>query len=80
MVIKDLTELERNKTVEVSRIKGGDEVEFKLENLGIRPGQKITKLSAHFWRGPITVAVGRGKVAIGHGMAKKILVKDQVED
>lgn len=45
-----------------------------LESLGIRPGKKVTKLSSVFMRGPVIVEVDRARVAVGHGMARRIMV------
>ncbi len=47
----------------------------RLNALGIIPGKKITKISAMLMQGPVTIEVDRAQVAIGFGMAKKIIVK-----
>ena len=70
-----LTELDANQTVVVKDVEGGTNVKMRLESMGIRLGVKVTKISSHFWRGPVTIKVGRAKVAIGHGMARKIIVE-----
>ena len=70
-----LTDLDANKTAVIKEIQGGSKVKMRLETMGIRPGVRITKISSHFWRGPVTIKVGRAKVAIGHGMARKIIVE-----
>jgi ferrous iron transport protein A len=70
-----LTELKTKQTGVVKEILGGHGARSRLAALGIRPGKKITKLSSHFWRGPVTVLVDKTKVAIGHGMAQKIIVE-----
>jgi ferrous iron transport protein A len=70
-----LTELKTKQTGVVKEILGGHGVQSRLAALGIRPGKKITKISSHFWRGPVTVLVDKTKVAIGHGMALKIVVE-----
>jgi len=70
-----LTQLKAKQTAAIKEIAGGHEVARRLESIGIRPGKSITIISAHFWRGPITVMVGKAKVAIGHGMAQKIIVE-----
>ncbi|MFC2040053.1 ferrous iron transport protein A [Chloroflexota bacterium] len=57
----------------VSSINGGMGLQERLGNLGIRPGQSITKIGAMMMRGPVTVKIGRGQVAIGYGMAGKII-------
>ena len=51
----------------------------RLHSLGIRPGRRITKVSGMFMRGPATLQVGRAQVAIGYGMAGKILVEVEGE-
>ena len=73
-----LTQLGEKQTAMVKEIEGGHGVAGRLAALGIRPGKHVTKVSSHFWHGPVTVRVGKAQVAIGHGMARKILV--EVED
>lgn len=60
----------------VVAVLGGHGLAERLSAMGIRPGQTITKLSAMFLRGPVTVKAGRTQIALGHGMAKKIMVKE----
>ena len=59
----------------VLQVAGGRGIVGRLEALGIRPGQRITKISSMFMRGPITIQVGTSQIAIGFGMANKILIK-----
>jgi len=73
----DLIHLKTNQSGMVVRLDGGHEFRRKIESLGIRKGKKITKKSAHFWKGPQTVKVGNMTVAIGHGMASKIFIEVQ---
>lgn len=47
----------------------------RLNALGIRPGQRITKVSSTLMQGPVTIRVGNAQVAIGFGMASKIIVE-----
>lgn len=70
-----LTYLKEKQTAVVKEILGGAAVIQRLDSLGIRPGRKISIISAHFWRGPVTIVAGKTKVAIGHGMARKIIVE-----
>jgi len=51
----------------------------RLHSLGIRPGRRITKVSGMFMWGPVTLQVGRAQVAIGYGMAGRILVEVEGE-
>jgi ferrous iron transport protein A len=42
--------------------------------MGIRPGKKVTRVGSALMRGPVTIKVGNARVAIGFGMAGKIMV------
>ncbi len=74
-MVVDLTKMRAGDSGTVVSLAGGGGLSLRLQNLGIRPGEKITKVSAHFWRGPITVQVGRANVALGFGMASKVMVE-----
>ncbi|MFC2056976.1 FeoA family protein [Chloroflexota bacterium] len=39
----------------------------RFSALGIRPGQRVTKVSSVFMRGPVTIQVGNAQVAISFG-------------
>lgn len=60
-----------------SRGHGGHGHSFadRLHSLGIRPGKRVTKVSGMFMRGPVTLQVDRAQVAIGFGMASRIVVE-----
>lgn len=59
----------------VFQIQGGHRLIDRLNALGIRPGQKIIKTGSTLMRGPVTIKVGNAQVAIGFGMANKIIVE-----
>ena len=59
----------------VIQIQGGYGLVNRLSALGIRPGKRIAKVSSMFMRGPVTIEVDRTQVAIGFGMAKRIIVE-----
>lgn len=59
----------------VMRIDGGMGLLSRLSAMGIRPGRKITKLSSMLMRGPVTVQAGSTRLAIGFGMASRIIVE-----
>ena len=59
----------------VIQIQGGHGLINRLSALGIRPGQRVTKVSSMFMRGPVTIQLGNAQVAIGFGMANKIIVE-----
>ncbi len=70
-----LVDLEINQTGTVVKVGGGAGLMHRLEILGIREGKKITKLSSMIMRGPIVVKVNGCQVAVGRGMAKRIMVE-----
>lgn len=74
-MIIDLTQLQPGETGIVEEIQGGQGIRSKLQSMGVRPGKKITKVSSHFWHGPQTVEVDNMQIAMGFGMARKILVE-----
>jgi len=59
----------------VANIEGGHGLVNRLNALGIRPGKRITKVSSMLMRGPVTIQLDSAQVAIGFGMANKIIVK-----
>ncbi len=70
-----LVEMKPGKTGKISSIGGGQSLEKKLEQLGIRKGKEVTKISSMFSHGPVTIKVGGFQVAIGYGKATRILVE-----
>ena len=58
----------------VIEIKGGQGIAGRLNALDIRPGRELIKVSSMLMHGPVTVQVGSAQVAIGFGMASKIMV------
>jgi ferrous iron transport protein A len=72
---KLLTELKPGDQGTVVGVKGGRGMQSRLRSLGLVEGQTLRKLSALAWGGPVVVEVKRTQVAIGRGMAAKILVR-----
>jgi len=72
---KPLTELKPGDQGTVVAVKGGRGMQSRLRSLGLVEGQTLRKLSALAWGGPVVVEVKRTQVAIGRGMAAKILVR-----
>jgi len=70
-----LAQLKNGQSSTVVEIQGGRRMTDRLNALGIIPGKKITKTSAMLMRGPVTVEVDRVEVAIGFGMASRVVVR-----
>lgn len=75
MTTVDLTQLEEGESGRVVLVSGGHGLIRRLESLGVRVGKKVTKVSAQFMRGPVTVRIDGFQVALGFGMARKVLVE-----
>ena len=59
----------------IREITGGPGMVHRLEMLGIRPGKLLKKMSAVFMGGPVTVMVDRREVAMGRGIASRVMVE-----
>lgn len=71
----DLTQLKAGEEATVIRVEGGYGAMRRIHSMGIREGKKVTKMSSHFWGGPQIVRVGHSRVAMGFGMARKVIVE-----
>ena len=54
---------------------GGMGIVRRLEALGLRSGKSLTKVSSQFLGGPVTVVVDGRCVALGRGIAAKVMVE-----
>lgn len=70
-----LTRMQTGQSGRVVEIQGGFGVVDRLNALGIIPGKRITKISSMLARGPVAIQVDRAQLAIGYGMANKIIVQ-----
>jgi ferrous iron transport protein A len=70
-----LTELARGEEGTIVALQAGWGAQQRLRLLGLAEGQVIRKLSELALGGPVVVLVNRAQVAIGRGMARRILVR-----
>ncbi|MEW6608603.1 MAG: FeoA family protein [bacterium] len=75
-----LVQMKIGESGKIVEIQGGAGMSLKLENLGIRVGEEIKKVSQQAMRGPVVVAVGKSQVAVGFGMATRVLVEVEKEE
>jgi Fe2+ transport system protein FeoA len=75
MKLVTLRKMKAGQSGKIIEIHGGQGLVNRLDALGIRTGGTIKKLSSMVMRGPVTVQCGRTCVAIGCGMADKIIVE-----
>ncbi|MFA4984618.1 MAG: FeoA family protein [Candidatus Omnitrophota bacterium] len=69
-----LVQMKENQKGKVAEVLGGSSLQHRMMSLGVYPGSNITKLSHFALRGPVAVKVGRAVLALGHGMASKVIV------
>lgn len=65
---------QKGRVIEVS---GGPAMQNRLQSMGIYPGREITMLSDSMFQGPVAIKVGRAVIALGYGMAHKIIVETE---
>jgi ferrous iron transport protein A len=70
-----LAQMKTGQTGTVVGVLGGRGLIQRLDALGIRPGKKVTKVSSALFRGPVMLRVNSAQVAVGFGMARKIIVE-----
>jgi ferrous iron transport protein A len=73
--IVTLRQMQSGQSGKVVEIQGGHGLVNRLNALGMRPGKKITKVSSMLMRGPVTIQSGHTRIAVGFGMANKIIVE-----
>ncbi|MFH1201503.1 MAG: FeoA family protein [Candidatus Omnitrophota bacterium] len=69
-----LVRFKANRKGKIIEIAGGQNLHNKLMNLGLYKGKEITKLSHIGLAGPVVIKVGRSILALGHGVASKIII------
>ena len=70
-----LRQMPAGRSGKVVEIQGGHGLVNRLSALGVRPGKKITKVSSMLMRGPVTLQSGNTRVAVGFGMANRIIIE-----
>ncbi|MCM8781683.1 MAG: ferrous iron transport protein A [Candidatus Omnitrophica bacterium] len=72
-----LVKVKTGKKGRVVEILAGRGLQNRLLSMGIYPGREITKLSAFVLRGPVAIKVGHAVIALGYGMANKVIVETE---
>jgi ferrous iron transport protein A len=70
-----LAQMKENQKGKVVEISGGSAIKDRMMNMGLYPGREIIKLSHFALRGPVTIKLGHSVVALGHGIASKIVIE-----
>lgn len=72
-----LDQVYENRKAKVVDIKGGAGIKQRLSQMGIHPGDEITMLRYGVLRGPILIEVHGSQVALGRGIASRIMVEER---
>ncbi len=70
-----LLQIKENEKVKILEIAAGTNLEKRLMSMGVYKGKEVVKLSHIGLRGPVVIKVGRSILALGHGVAAKIIVE-----
>jgi ferrous iron transport protein A len=74
-----LLQVDIGKTVRVVSFNGGINLEHKLRQLGVLPGNCARILRRAPLGGPVLVEIDGRSVALGRGIASKILVEEETD-
>ncbi|MGQ9603084.1 MAG: FeoA family protein [bacterium] len=74
---KTLVELKSGEVGRVVRIVGGKGATARLAAHGIVPGIVVEKIG-NLTGGPVVLKIGQTRVAIGRGLASKVMVEDLI--
>ncbi|OPX34652.1 MAG: hypothetical protein B1H11_10455 [Desulfobacteraceae bacterium 4484_190.1] len=68
-----LSKIDKGKEVTLRNIMGGRGIRSRLYSMGLIPGVKFTVLNENS-SGPVMISLKDSRLAIGRGMAQKIVV------
>ena len=75
MAIISLNEMKGGESGLIREIRGGYGFVKRMDSMNVRVGKRITKLTSLFRGGPVTVQIDNSQLALGYGMAGRILVE-----
>jgi ferrous iron transport protein A len=70
-----LIQVKTGQTVKIKHFKGGANLEHKLRQLGLVPGDNARVLRHAPLGGPILIEVGGRSIALGRGVASRVVVE-----
>lgn len=74
-MIISAADMRPGQTGTVVDLAGGHGMVRRMQAMGIRPGVPISKLTSQPFRGPVSLQVGATQVAVGFGIARRIIVE-----
>jgi len=70
-----LVELAIGMGAQIVKLKGGFGMQRHLISLGIVPGKIIHKITSQPMGGPIVIEIEGARIAVGRGIARRVIVK-----
>jgi ferrous iron transport protein A len=70
-----LSEVAPGRSVSLVSIEGGRNMRAKLCHMGLVPGASFTVIKGHDGGGPVILKVKETRLAIGQGMAQRMMVE-----
>jgi ferrous iron transport protein A len=70
-----LNQLHYGQTARILAVEGGHGLRRRLQRMGIHAGDTISLSSHGAFRGPLLITVHGAQIALGHGVARRILVE-----
>ena len=71
-----LTMVSAGRQVTLVRIEGGRGLRAKLTDMGLNEGIRLKVVHSHR-HGPCIVLAGNTRLVLGHGMAQKVMVREE---
>lgn len=72
---KRLIQMKEGESGVIGAIRGGWRMASRLDAMGVRPGKKFVVASRQPMWGPVAIEIDNFCVAIGYGMARRIMVE-----
>ena len=71
-----LADLKEGVKAEIIRIDGGFGMQQHLSSLSLKVGSVVRRVPLKHGKGPVMVEVDNNRIAIGRGIARKIIVRE----
>jgi len=70
-----LDELSFGQSARIIAIEGGHGLQRRLQQMGIHPGDTVAVSSRGAFRGPLLVGIHGSRIALGRGVARRVIVE-----
>jgi len=70
-----LDQLRFGQQARIVAITGGRGLQRRLQQIGIHPGDTVSLASQGSFRGPLLITVNGARLALGRGVARRILIE-----